>query len=60
MTTKLQRQVLEFHKVFGHPVADSPTIPADERVRFRAGSSSRNAWSSWRPSSTWVRDMVEF
>ena len=34
--TKLQRQVLEFHKVFGHPTADSPTIPADDRVRFRA------------------------
>ena len=34
--TKLQRQVLEFHRVFDHPVADSPTIPADERVRFRA------------------------
>jgi len=34
--TKLQHQVLEFHRVFDHPVADSPTIPPDERVRFRA------------------------
>jgi predicted HAD superfamily Cof-like phosphohydrolase len=34
--TKLQRQVLEFHRVFDHPTADSPTIPADDRVRFRA------------------------
>jgi predicted HAD superfamily Cof-like phosphohydrolase len=34
--TKLQRQVLEFHRVFDHPIADSPTIPADDRVRFRA------------------------
>jgi predicted HAD superfamily Cof-like phosphohydrolase len=34
--TKLQRQVLEFHKMFSHPTADSPTIPPDDRVRFRA------------------------
>jgi predicted HAD superfamily Cof-like phosphohydrolase len=34
--TKLQRQVLEFHRQFDHPVADSPTIPSDDRVRFRA------------------------
>jgi predicted HAD superfamily Cof-like phosphohydrolase len=33
---KLTQQVLEFHRVFGHPTADSPTIPPDERVRFRA------------------------
>jgi predicted HAD superfamily Cof-like phosphohydrolase len=34
--TKLTRQVLEFHRQFDHPVADSPTIPSDDRVRFRA------------------------
>jgi predicted HAD superfamily Cof-like phosphohydrolase len=34
--TKLQHQVLEFHRVFDHPVADSPTIPPEKRVRFRA------------------------
>jgi predicted HAD superfamily Cof-like phosphohydrolase len=34
--TKLQRQVLEFHKVFDHPVAGSPIIPSAARVRFRA------------------------
>lgn len=31
----LREQVLEFHRVFEHPTADKPTIPADERVRFR-------------------------
>jgi predicted HAD superfamily Cof-like phosphohydrolase len=36
MTTKLQRQVIEFHATFGHPTAESPTIPDDDRVRFRA------------------------
>ena len=34
--TRLQRQVLEFHKAFDHPTTGSPTIPPDERVRFRA------------------------
>jgi predicted HAD superfamily Cof-like phosphohydrolase len=34
--TKLTRQVLEFHRQFDHPIADSPTIPSDDRVRFRA------------------------
>src|SRR4029077_13345714 len=35
MTTKLREQVAEFHRVFGHPTAAGPTIPPDERVRFR-------------------------
>src|ERR1700730_8973170 len=34
--TRLMRQVIEFHRAFDHPVADSPTIPVDDRVRFRA------------------------
>jgi predicted HAD superfamily Cof-like phosphohydrolase len=36
MMNKLARQVLEFHRAFDQPVADSPTIPPDDRVRFRA------------------------
>lgn len=31
----LREQVLEFHRVFEHPTADKPTIPAEQRVRFR-------------------------
>lgn len=31
----LREQVREFHRVFEHPTADTPTIPSDERVRFR-------------------------
>jgi predicted HAD superfamily Cof-like phosphohydrolase len=30
-----QRQVIEFHKVFDHPTAPRPIIPADNRIRFR-------------------------
>lgn len=33
--TTLQEQVAEFHRTFDHPIASSPTIPADERVRLR-------------------------
>lgn len=32
----LQRQVGEFHHAFGHPIEETPTVPADERVRLRA------------------------
>jgi predicted HAD superfamily Cof-like phosphohydrolase len=32
----LQEQVIEFHRVFDHPIAESPTVPPDERVRLRA------------------------
>jgi predicted HAD superfamily Cof-like phosphohydrolase len=31
----LRAQVLEFHRAFSHPVAERPTIPANDRVRFR-------------------------
>lgn len=31
----LRAQVVEFHRAFGHPVAERPTIPPDDRVRFR-------------------------
>lgn len=34
--TRLQRQLIEFHRTFEHPILDSPTIPSDERVRLRA------------------------
>ena len=34
--TKLQRQLIEFHRAFDHPIVDCPTVPADERVRLRA------------------------
>lgn len=34
--SKLREQVLEFHRVFEHPIgADGPKIPKDDRVRFR-------------------------
>lgn len=32
----IQKQVIEFHKAFDHPIAESPTVPSAERVRFRA------------------------
>jgi predicted HAD superfamily Cof-like phosphohydrolase len=32
----LQEQVIEFHKAFDHPIVETPTIPSDNRVRFRA------------------------
>lgn len=28
-------RVREFHETFGHPVADEPVVPADDRVRLR-------------------------
>lgn len=28
-------RVREFHEAFGHPVADEPAVPADDRVRLR-------------------------
>lgn len=34
--TRLQRQLIEFHRTFEHPIADSPSIPSDDRVRLRA------------------------
>lgn len=27
--------VREFHEVFGHPIADTPNVPKDDRVRLR-------------------------
>lgn len=33
---ELQAQVIEFHKAFEHPIAESPAAPLEERVRFRA------------------------
>jgi predicted HAD superfamily Cof-like phosphohydrolase len=33
--SKLREQVAEFHRVFEHPCVDRPSIPPDERVRFR-------------------------
>ena len=33
--SKLQHQVLEFHRAFEHPIAESPTIPPENRIRFR-------------------------
>jgi predicted HAD superfamily Cof-like phosphohydrolase len=33
--SKLSDQVREFHRVFDSPTADKPTVPTDERVRFR-------------------------
>ena len=33
---ELQAQVIEFHKAFEHPIAESPAAPPEERVRFRA------------------------
>lgn len=32
----LQKHVIEFHCAFEHPIAASPTVPSDDRVRFRA------------------------
>lgn len=34
--SKLREQVSEFHRVFDQPIADTPTVPSDERVRLRA------------------------
>jgi predicted HAD superfamily Cof-like phosphohydrolase len=31
----LQQQVAEFHRVYGHPIVETPTVPSSERVRFR-------------------------
>jgi predicted HAD superfamily Cof-like phosphohydrolase len=36
MTMTVQAQVIEFHRAFDHPIAESPTVPSDDRVRFRA------------------------
>jgi predicted HAD superfamily Cof-like phosphohydrolase len=33
--SELQRQVIEFHRVFEQPIVESPTVPPDERVRLR-------------------------
>lgn len=30
-----REQVKEFHRVFGQPIAERPTVPSDERVRLR-------------------------
>jgi len=35
-STTLREQVLEFHRVFDHPVRETPGPITDERVRFRA------------------------
>lgn len=32
----LRSQVREFHRACGHPVAEGPTYPSDERMRLRA------------------------
>ncbi len=32
----LRAQVIEFHRAFGHPIAEAPAVVADVRVRFRA------------------------
>lgn len=32
----IQEQVVQFHKAFDHPIADRPTVIADDRVRLRA------------------------
>ena len=32
----VQAQVIAFHQAFDHPIAESPTIPNDARVRLRA------------------------
>jgi predicted HAD superfamily Cof-like phosphohydrolase len=32
----IQQQVIEFHQVFEHPILLRPTVPSDDRVRFRA------------------------
>lgn len=34
--TKLRLQVSTFHKAGGHPIADRPTIPPEDRLRLRA------------------------
>lgn len=36
--SKLQKQVFEFHREFGHPVGEAPgnPLPSDDRVRLRA------------------------
>jgi predicted HAD superfamily Cof-like phosphohydrolase len=34
--TTLREQVAEFHRAVGQPLLESPTIPAEERVRLRA------------------------
>lgn len=34
--TRLQRQLIEFHRTFEHPIADAPSVPSDDRVRLRA------------------------
>lgn len=37
MSSELREQVLEFHRVFEHPIGkDGPKVPTDGRVRFRA------------------------
>jgi predicted HAD superfamily Cof-like phosphohydrolase len=33
--SELRNQVAEFHRTFNHPIAKSPIVPSDERVRFR-------------------------
>lgn len=33
---ELKQSVTEFHRAFGVPVHDKPTVPSDERVRLRA------------------------
>jgi len=36
LSGELQAQVIEFHQIFDHPIAESPAVPPEERVRFRA------------------------
>lgn len=31
----LREQVLEFHREFGQPIVDNPSLPSDERLRLR-------------------------
>ena len=35
-TSKLQRQVIEFHQTFDIPILPGPGVPGEERVRLRA------------------------
>ena len=36
-TSNMQNQVLEFHKLFGHPISEKPTLPTLERYTNRKG-----------------------
>lgn len=35
MTSSINEQVREFHRVYEHPIADKPQIPAEDRLRLR-------------------------